>query len=91
MFRVCTSFVQAAAKAARTVNVRETVVYEAQLQADYTLALTGPGGLIRHRQLGLHVSIADRTGKQRSLLLRSRGRAAFMGELCSLNALKSNV
>lgn len=68
---------QAAGKALKAGNVQENVVYEAQQQADHTLALTGPGGLIRHRQRGLHVSVSDRPGKQRSLLLRSWGRTAI--------------
>ncbi|CAL8465605.1 g5141 [Coccomyxa elongata] len=70
---------QAASKAARTENVQENVVCEAQLQADHTLALTEPVGLMSHRQRGLHVSIVDRTGKKRSLLLRSCGRNAITG------------
>ncbi|BDA51455.1 probable oleandomycin polyketide synthase, modules 5 and 6 [Coccomyxa sp. Obi] len=70
---------QAAAKALKPENVQENVVYEAQLQADHTLALTGPAGRIRHRQHGLHISIGDRTGKQRSLLVPSRGRNVIKG------------
>ena len=73
---------QSSAKASRAENVQENVVYETQLQADHTLALAGAGGLMSHRQRGLHVSISDRTGRQRSLLLLSRGGNATKGELC---------
>jgi hypothetical protein len=72
---------QAAAKAARAEDVQENVVYEAQLQADNVIALTGPTltGRSQKRRRGLHVSILDMANARRSIAVPCSGIKASSG------------
>lgn len=71
---------QAAGKAARAENVQENVIYEAQLQADHVIVLTGPTLTGRsQKRRGLHISILDMVNARRSIAVPCRGIKASSG------------